>query len=558
MVTVRAEDEGPSRVGVLFVHGIGESAQSGTLREFSQPIVSWLQDWHAQRGEADRIRITSSALSYGGHLGDAPAHFTMRIEGPEDGAARTIVFAEGWWAARLAPPAPLEVIQWSFVALWRAVSQLALAALRRGPAIWRHVANGGKRPGSPLQRLQAATGITVEYFSQLLLAVGYLLGGLSGYAVLVPLAILVQVPIPQIQEFILVRLLRPMLVNYLGDFEVYVADEVQALNVRSAVEHAADWLAAEGGCERICVIAHSQGAVVAYDAVAAQASHGMAKVTKLITMGGALNRAWGLGVTPRRLLARLPARVRWLDIWTTYDPVPGGPITRSDQAVSQEVTNGMNVLTDHGGYFHNREEVIARLVQEIDVTGPGDASRFAFADQDLRVRHRWERTITLVFWRLIAMFFFGLVVLRRGPILAADGRVVWSMVSNLPGVTGAADAARALLESLSGVLTALAAATAGLPPVSKLALAFGLLARPDDLEPVAMAIMGITGLVAIFTFVYLVLTWIFYRPWVEADDLRAVAPRFTQPRGWENAWRWIRLMVVPAVIVLLALQLRGT
>jgi len=38
-----AQTEGATRVGVVFVHGIGQQSESYTVREFGGPLLRWLQ-----------------------------------------------------------------------------------------------------------------------------------------------------------------------------------------------------------------------------------------------------------------------------------------------------------------------------------------------------------------------------------------------------------------------------------------------------------------------------------------------------------------------------------
>jgi hypothetical protein len=553
-----------TRTGVLFVHGIGEPKQSGTVREFAAPMLSWLRDWHAAPGHDGSLVLVSSRLSYGGALGGAPAHVEVHLRSPRVADERQVVFAEGWWASNLSAPPPLLMIGWSLRSLWGVAVQLATAAVWRHRSVWKNVAGGGVKPHSIGQRLEATAGILIEYTSQFLLAIAYLLGAVAGYVVLIPLALLVQIPLEAVQQFILVKIMRPLLVDYLGDFEIYTDDEVQALNVRSAVERAADWLVTTGGCMSICVIAHSQGAAVAYDAIAAQASPGMRQVTKLITMGGSLNRAWRLGSQPQRLLRPLPPHVRHVDIWSSYDPVPGGPLKRPKAgpftgpsgALSVEVTNGMNVLSDHGGYFHNREEVIARLVQEVDVPGDHRASRFCFADQDLRVRRRWRRVMTLVFWRLVALFLFALVALRRGPALLEDGRAAWRVIENVPTVTAIASAIGAGVDTIGAGLGALAHAIHGTFFLEGFAVVLSVVFTVGSLEPAFKSVLSLAIIAAIFGAVYLAITWLLYNPWLRADAKTAVSVK-VEPRAVRTiAWGWARTVLVPAVIFIVAMQMR--
>ena len=170
------------------------------------------------------------------------------------------------------------------------------------------------------------------------------------------------------------------------------------------------------------VVAHSAGAVVSYAMLTDPACVGTAaRVRKLITLGSGLNKAWDIAPGLPRQRA-LPGHIHWLDLWASYDPVAAGwlepplvaaagrppgararifvpdpevvvaqrltprvspdPYAGPDPAaepakgaapappifwpVSEQVTNRMNVLSDHGGYWANDEQVLVRLAAEID------------------------------------------------------------------------------------------------------------------------------------------------------------------------------------------------
>lgn len=549
-----ADTEQPHRsVGVLFVHGIGQQAQSSCLREFSGPMTSWLEDWHQNNARGRTVRLTDSALSYGDQLGAVPAHFVLTVPGAAPANTATWVFAEGWWAARLDPPGLVSMLGWTLHIGRRIAVQLAVAAVGHLPNVWRHVARGGRKPGSFPQRLQAALGILIESVSLILLVVGYVAGALIGYLVLWPLFLVAHIPLAQVQQFVLLRLLRPLLVDFVGDFRVYVADPIQGVHIRHGVERAISWLATQ--CDDIIVVAHSQGAVVAYDALVAQQAAGIAKVRKLITMGGALNKAWELPDVPARLLLPLPPTIGWVDIWSCYDPVPGDTASRPG-AQSHEVTNGMNVLTDHGGYFDNREEVIARLVQEADA-GATDyqTSQFHLDQYGLRVRRRWERVITLVAWRLWTMFLIALVAIARFDQLLPDGRRIWDALGRIPGVHGLGDALTGIFQLTSDVAGAIGSATEPVGPVSIGFKLLRALLRPTTVEPLGMGLIALASYAAVFGIAYWVLTTLLYVPWKTEEARRATDRVFTDLPRSLRWFRWLRAVAVPLWLMIVAVAL---
>lgn len=540
-------------VGVLFVHGIGQQAQSSCLREFSEPITSWLEDWHLNNAGGRLVRLNDSALSYGDQLGTVPAHFALTVPGDSAAKTATWIFAEGWWAARLDPPGFVAMLGW-VLHIGRTIAvQLAVAAIGHLPNVWRHVAFGGRNSGSLVQRLEAALGIVIESVSLILLVFGYVFGALIGYLLLWPLFLIAHVPLAQVQQFVLLRLLRPLLVDYVGDFRVYVGDPVQGVHIRHGVERSLNWLATQ--CDDIVVVAHSQGAVVAYDTLVAQEAVGVAKVRKLITMGGALNKAWELPDVPARLLLPLPPKITWLDIWSCYDPVPGDRAAHGG-AESHEVTNGMNVLTDHGGYFGNREEVIARLVQESDA-GASDyqTSQFCLDQYELRVRRRWERVITLVAWRLWTMFLIVLVAIARVDQLVPDGQRIWAALGRIPGLHGFGDVLTGLFQLASDLAAAIASAVEPVAPVS-VAFKFAReLLRPTTVEPLGMGLIALASYAAAFGIVYWALTSLLYAPWQRRDARRATDKVFQDLPTSRRWFRWSRAVAVPVWLMIVAVVL---
>jgi hypothetical protein len=540
-------------VGVLFVHGIGQQTQSACLREFAAPMTSWLDDWHLNNANGRTLTLTGSVLSYGEQLGPVPSHFTLAVPGADPAKAATWIFAEGWWAARLDPPRLVAMLGWTLRIGRRIAVQLAVAAVNHLPDVWRHVALGGRKPGSFAQRLQAAIGILIESLSLILLVVGYLTGALIGYLVLWPLFLVAHIPFEPVPQFVLLRLLRPLLVDFVGDFRVYVTDEVQGVHIRGGVERSLDWLATQ--CDDIIVVAYSQGAVVAYDTLVAGQAAGIAKVRKLVTMGSALNKAWKLDGVPARLLRPLPASIGWIDVWSCYDPVPGDRASRPG-ARNHEVTNGMNVLTDHGGYFDNREEVIARLVQEADA-GPNDflTSQFHLHQYELRVRRRWERVITLVSWRLWTMFLIALVAIARFGQLLSDGRRIWAALGRVPGVHGFGDVLTGIFQLLSDVADAVASAVAPIGPVSTALKVLRELFHPTTVEPVGMGIVALASYAIAFGIAYWILTTLLYVPWKERDARRATDAVFKDLPKSQRAFRWMRAISVPLWLMVVAIAL---
>jgi len=422
-----------TRVGVVFVHGIGQQSESYTVREFGGPLLHWLQEWHKRR---DRdLCVTSSDLTYG-ELAQRPARFKLDLEADGEHPAQTWFFAEAWWAARLSAPNLDEMTWWG-------LKSAVVRSLRLAEVV---VVSFRKVPQSPKA--------IIEVVSSLLLFLGYVTAAILSIPLILGLYVLAQIPGPVERA---VMGLRNFVQDQIGDFYTFMWDDIQAVHVRGSVAAAIRFLIDKGGCERIAVIAHSQGTVVAYDALCSDAvpPADLARVKTFVTFGSALNNAWDKRLVPARtcrLSDPLPKSIRWINVWSAYDPVTGGAIKTPDERAPDEkpfrmpdeqleVTNGMNVILDHGGYFTNREEFLSRLAQELESPGDRQGSRFFPDDGEKRWSdRRRDRVLTLVTWRVVAMLAFGVGVVARilaSDRLRADGEAVWAWLMTLPIVGGA-------------------------------------------------------------------------------------------------------------------------
>lgn len=416
-----------TRVGVVFVHGIGQQSESSTVREFGDPLVRWLQEWHKRRGLD--LCVASADLSYG-ELAERPARFTIDVPGAEGHPAQTWIFAEAWWASRLSAPNLDEMMWWG-------LKSAVVRSLRLAEVV---VASFRKLPGSPKA--------IIEVVSSILLFIGYVSAAILSIPLILTLYVLAQIPGPVERA---VMGLRNFVQDQIGDFYTFMWDDIQAVHVRGSVAAAIRFLVEKRECERIAVIAHSQGTVVAYDALCSDAvlPDDLARVKTFVTFGSALNNAWDRRLVPERtcrVREPLPAGIRWINVWSAYDPVSGGTIKvpapgrirPPDEDL--EVTNWMNVILDHGGYFVNREEFLSRLAQELESPGARERSRFfpERGERPWRDRRR-DRVLTLVSWRVVAILGFAVGVvarIRAADRLRADGEAAWAWLMTLPIVGG--------------------------------------------------------------------------------------------------------------------------
>lgn len=110
--------------------------------------------------------------------------------------------------------------------------------------------------------------------------------------------------------------------------------------------------------DNIIVVAHSLGAAVSYRALLQ--AHAREDVCQLVTVGNGIRVVHADAGS--RLELGLPG-VPWLDLHTSFDPVPAGPLRfEIDTAVSVRVSNHQSPLSDHTTYFANNEEVNGRII----------------------------------------------------------------------------------------------------------------------------------------------------------------------------------------------------
>lgn len=565
-----AEQAAP--IGVVFVHGIGSQGQSATVREFAQPLLDYLHEWHRTR-MVPEWQPDSADLSYGDTL-TGPARVSLKWPSyTRDGRTwpeRRFIFAEAWWAARLDPPPLNTMIGWSLRTLRDVVAQL-------GRQIWhrmKFLAGGGGSSASDPGPLAAL----VEIASGAFFIVAYLAAAITGYVLLLPLFVIAQIPIKQVQEFILVTVLKPFLVENLGDHETYMYDEVQALNMRTALGDTVRDLLTRG-CDQICVVAHSQGALVAFDGVCALGRDDpktAAHVRKLITLGGALNRAFSQDRCPPRLRATLPAHIFWLDIWSYYDPVTGGYLKRThayppmvlpspafrtkmgwdvppgkkryDGPLADQVTNSLNPLIDHGGYFQNPEQFANRVLAEIDdPSAYYKRSRFYLPhDRPQRVRRRRTRISVLAAWRLMAIGSFASALVLRGiPRVSADGRALMQLAPTDSVITELLTSPGAFFDGIGSVLDRIAVEIAAL--VNGVVGEFIAWVR-SWWNQVAWSdfLLGSLAYAAAFAAIYWLLLWALYQGWDARERREAVAERLppARARGLLIAVRTLAVLVI--------------
>lgn len=539
--------------GVVFVHGVGSQQRSMPLREQADPLIDWLRRWH-EANDVKGFAVVSSALSYGVQL-EGPARVRVHIppyrlsperralseraiadraeetkeeqapdDRPDKFGGQNWVMTEAYWAGHLAAPSFKEMIGWARQAyslaierLWRLQTE---RSLRSSEPIVIH--RTGRRDQAALR---SGLAVGIEAFSGFLVAGLYLVAGVLLIPFLLVLFLIAQLPIPAVEEFILIRLLRPLLVEGVGDFYTYLHDDVQALHMRRSVEEAVHWLVKEEGCHEVIVVSHSGGALLAHDALGTRTGDAefcyhevpeLENVSALVTVGAGLNNAWtpGFGPDPaRRLTDPLCKHTYWVDAWAAYDPVCGDAIEdphargpwHDKPREEIKMTNGLNVITDHGSYWTNEEQYAPRIAQLVESPGSRHESRFWDPVRTEWSERRRDRVTTLVAWRDIALFAFGGAVVARwlDGRIAREGSAALEIAAQLPVIGG----------FVSGVMQA----ASSVPQLVQLAGA----------TATGVAVWAIVAVVA-----YMVIIRPVYEPWARRDGRASIAPVVAPKSQW--------------------------
>jgi hypothetical protein len=263
------------------------------------------------------------------------------------------------------------------------------------------------------------------------------------------------------------------------------------------------------------------------------------RTRKLLTFGAGLNKSWLLAPKLDRLYEPLVGDTLWTDFWASYDPVPAGPLDPSrhrlpDGApcsigalyqpsgdalaqvgpsklpINEQVTNAMNVVTDHGGYFTNDEQVVLRLAAEIS-SAHHDRSAFWPAAEVLLqgVRARRVRVSALALWRDVVGLAWAVAAI--GPWVSGLMRGIgpWQPISSLASSSAGA---------AGWLVAALVFARDSLPPL--LAPVSGAAAMLLSLP----AFVGLCALVGVVAWaIYSLVQWLVWQRWDSTARDRFVA-----------------------------------
>lgn len=282
----------PPELGILIVHGIGRQKQGETLNEIATPIIKWLDQWLAPdtrevpiapglgartptKALQGRATFTRALLRPPDLPIDAPAHAFATISyeptSPPSSplVSKTWLFAEGWWSPQTLEPR---------------VSPFLLWLITRGP--WLMLMHLSQRFGVDPQVLFAQLDRNDKSVSAILHFVRFL--AVTGIWLASSLLLLLSWCVVSLVALIPIGFIRQRVYGVLiditgvvGDSYVLINDPIQRAAFAGSVRNALEWLNAQQ-CGKLVVIAHSQGAAIAYDVLFRD---GARHVNQLVTLG---------------------------------------------------------------------------------------------------------------------------------------------------------------------------------------------------------------------------------------------------------------------------------
>ncbi|HEV2235841.1 MAG TPA: hypothetical protein VGR57_04185 [Ktedonobacterales bacterium] len=421
-----AQDPSPY-TGVVIIHGIGDIKRNTTLQEAVDALTYWYNHVAglALRPEgAGRVWLRAALTDDTNP--DAPAaRATLELEplaGTSDGPAEArplrLEWREVWWAESFGLPSIGSTLAWARIQAREQARNLLLPIGRRlGPAQTatrapaRGVAQANTyRPetAGSAAASQAPGDVALRALLWIYDLIQYVWKGVQ-WLVLTPVILLLLAVLGIVRTLaalpflsnsivaLITALTGNILLHWIAPLQVYMLDYTRAAGIRQRFERELTTFLADERCERIVVIAHSLGTVVAYEGLTTQLAPGGAggeqKPVTFICLAQALRRTWLLTVAdPHRLRGVLPERVRWLHFWARYDPVAAGPLTprslppvrawsdavvanpeaalraRLDACENVDVANVDSTFQDHTTYWRNLEQVVGPIAREL-VTG---------------------------------------------------------------------------------------------------------------------------------------------------------------------------------------------
>lgn len=291
-------------VGILLVHGMGDTKPGDTLIRFIDPMLEWIKRW-ATADYKSNVPVTANAISRSvlsieqliveqpidtatswlpninriehtlmrssdnTELLHTPPHSIVTFSSASDPAIeKKWITVEAWWAEEFAPPSFIDVVRWAL-----GVAPFLLV---------RHF------------KYPQGTGEKWRQFLRYLLALCVI-----PLLHLIVVALLTLSTVPFLKNHVKSIVLG--LIGSFGDVLSYTSSTMRSSAIRGAVERSLVWLESQPKkCRELVVIGYSLGSLIAYDILNRKETN----ATSFVTFGSPIKKAnvlLQLQRDPRRL-----------------------------------------------------------------------------------------------------------------------------------------------------------------------------------------------------------------------------------------------------------------
>ena len=252
-------------LGILVVPGVGGQKQGEVLTAWAGAIVGWIRSWLSPdvgdnaSGEAKAIAGTvtfSDAAIRPLQLNrDAPASAAAQVSAGVSGGTPVTqrwLFVESWWGAQTIAPQLVPFLGWLVTrGSWILLMHLhELMGPDLGTWATRAAKDSGRQFSAFLEIVRIVLISVVWLIASCLLLVAWAVG-----------AALAVVPFGTVRKAVTEALLR--VTGSIGDSYVLTVDPLQRAAFATTTREALTWLSER--CERVAVVAHSQGAVLTHE-----------------------------------------------------------------------------------------------------------------------------------------------------------------------------------------------------------------------------------------------------------------------------------------------------
>lgn len=302
-----------AELGVLFVHGIGSQRRGDTLIQCGDAVHDWLRGWLTWGPFGEWAVEPADTLLASGASEEGPAHSRPIFRRGAEVSPTSWLLAESCWAEVFRPPSYREFARWALRIVPFAVILHLVPRFRRAWCLWQDVEKSleagwvsqatlsdlefelGRPAPIPITRdLLALVGLRMVgrvLFSGLLLA-PLAVFGLAIQLLLLAVMLVAVIPLGFLRSF--ATRVQQALTAAIGDSYLFLASPITGSAVVTQVQQDLVWLARRS--DRVCIVAHSQGAAVTYRALQHLSLKGglPGNLKLLITYGSGLRKLFDL------------------------------------------------------------------------------------------------------------------------------------------------------------------------------------------------------------------------------------------------------------------------